>query len=267
MWREHLDYPVAKEIATGDVIPGTDGLLRLGPLKVISDGSLNTRTAYCTDPYPGMSGPGAHGTLNIPTDELTALLRLARSKGIRAAVHAIGDRANTLALDAFEASGARGSIEHAQLLRPDDVVRMARLGIVASVQPEHAMDDRDVADHHWAGRTANAFPLADLARAGVRLTFGSDAPVAPLNPWHAIASAMFRTRDHREPWHAEQSVSLKPAIASSVRSRVALGEPGDVVALDSSIGLPTARDGLRGVSASLTVVSGRPTAGTVHFRG
>ncbi|NLF03905.1 MAG: amidohydrolase family protein, partial [Actinomycetales bacterium] len=183
VWREHLDRPIGLEIATGDVILDTGGLLRLGPFKIITDGSLNSRTAYCADPYPGMHGAGAYGVLNTPTEELTALLRHVRSKGITAAVHAIGDRANTLALDAYAVSGARGSIEHAQLLSDDDVARLATLDVVASVQPEHAMDDRDVADRHWAGRTGGAFAFGSLARAGVRMAFGSDAPVAPLDPW------------------------------------------------------------------------------------
>ena len=261
VWREHLDWAVAHEYATGDVIPGTQGLLRLGSLKIISDGSLNSRTAFCTDPYPGLEGGGAYGVLNVPTDELTELLRYAHAKGIRAAVHAIGDRANTLALDAFEASGARGSIEHAQLLHDDDVARMARLRIVASVQPAHLLDDRDVADHHWAGRTGRAFAFGSMARAGVRMAFGSDAPVAPLDPWAAISAAVHRTADGRETWHPEQSISLGTAVASSVRSRVAVGAPGDLVAVDSVSVLPPTAEGSREDVASLTVVSGRLTSG------
>ena len=257
VWREHLDWPVAHELASGDVIPGTEGLLRLGSLKIISDGSLNSRTAYCADPYPGMEGDGAYGVLNTPTDELTTLLRYAHSKGIRAAVHAIGDRANTLALDAFGAGGARGSIEHAQLLHDDDVERMARLGLVASVQPEHLLDDRDVADHHWAGRTAGAFAFGSLAQAGVRMAFGSDAPVAPLDPWAAIAAAVHRTRDDRASWHPEQRISLGTALASSVRSRVAVGQPADLAVLDTDLSSPTTADGLRAVPVALTAVAGR----------
>ena len=106
------------------------------------------------------------------------------------AVHAIGDRANARVLDAFEAVGCSGSIEHAQLLRREDVARFAALGVVASVQPEHAMDDRDVADRYWAGRTDRAFMLAELAAAGVELALGSDAPVAPIDPWVAISAAV-----------------------------------------------------------------------------
>jgi len=259
VWREYLDRAVALELATGDEITGTDGLLRLGALKIISDGSLNTRTAYCADPYPDRRGEGAYGTLNTPKGELTTLLAYARGKGIAAAVHAIGDRAVALALDAFEASGARGSIEHAQLVGAADAARMARLGLIASVQPEHAMDDRDVADTHWAGRTADAFPYGTLARAGVRLALGSDAPVAPLDPWAAIAAAVYRSRDGREPWHPEQRIDLDTALAASVRSRIAVGEVADVVVLDADPYAAATPEELRAVPVAATLLAGRWT--------
>lgn len=264
LWREHLDWAVAHEYASADVIPGTEGLLRLGSLKIISDGSLNSRTAFCTDPYPGQEGPGGHGVLNIPTEELTELLRYAHSKGIRAAVHAIGDRANSLALDAFEASGARGSIEHAQLLHDDDVERMARLGLVASVQPVHLLDDRDVADHHWAGRTGRAFAFAALARAGVRMAFGSDAPVAPLDPWAAISAAVHRTQSGQEAWHPEQKVELETALASSVRSRVAAGEPADLVVLGDELSRTGTAVELHDLTVALCVAHGRVASGALR---
>ena len=75
--------------------------------------------------------------------------------------------------------------------------RFAELAVIASVQPEHALDDRDVADRYWSGRTRRAFPLRSLLDAGAVLAFGSDAPVAPLDPWLAIAAAVHRTRDER----------------------------------------------------------------------
>lgn len=266
VWPDHLDRAVAQELASGDVLLGTGGLVRMGPLKVISDGSLNTRTAYCHDPYPGLEGtPGAYGHLAIGPDELVPLMRHARRHGIDSAIHAIGDHANGLALDAFAASGARGSIEHAQLLAPDDVARFAALGVTASVQPEHAMDDRDVADRHWAGRTGRAFPLADLARAGARLVLGSDAPVAPLDPWVAIAAAVTRGRDGRDPWHPEQRIDLALAVEASTggrtgdgRSEVAVGDPADLVVLDAD---PWACDGdaLRTMPVAGTLLGGRWT--------
>ncbi|RXZ40211.1 amidohydrolase family protein, partial [Agromyces binzhouensis] len=210
VYTRDLDRAESAGLRTGDEVEGTGGLVRVGPYKVITDGSLNTRTAWCVDPYPGLADDEhPHGLVNVPYDELVPHLRHADRIGLAPAVHAIGDRANERALDALEAvrpGGWRGraSIEHAQLLRRDDLARFAALGVVASVQPEHAMDDRDVADLYWAGRTDRAFMLRDLAAAGVDLALGSDAPVAPLDPWIAIAAAVGRSRGGREPWHPEQ---------------------------------------------------------------
>ena len=178
VWEAYLDRVVAEELATGDVVVGTHGLLAQGPLKVIVDGSLNTRTAYCLDAYPDLTGDGARGVLSVPPAQLVPLMSYVHAHGLTCAIHAIGDTANTLVLDAFEASGARGSVEHAQLLDLADIPRFVELGLVASVQPEQAMDDRDIADRHWAGRTDRAFAYRALVDAGVPLALGSDAPVA-----------------------------------------------------------------------------------------
>ena len=118
------------------------GLIHVGPLKIISDGSLGTRTAACSHAYPG--DPENFGVLTVPPAELAELLTVATGAGLAVAVHAIGDRAVTGALDAFTASGAVGTIEHAQLVRHADLARFGRLGIIASVQPQHALDDRDL---------------------------------------------------------------------------------------------------------------------------
>lgn len=258
VWREHLDGAVAHELATGDVLPWTGGLLTLGSLKVISDGSLNTRTAFCHDPYPGLTGADAHGVLNVGTDELVPLMAKAARAGIHCAIHAIGDRANGLALDAFAASGARGSIEHAQLLDDADVARFVALGVAASVQPEHAMDDRDVVDLYWADRAARTFPLRRLHEAGVRLLLGSDAPVAPLDPWYAISAAVDRAKDGREPWHPEQALPARVALAASVRSRVAVGQVADLAVLDADP-LTVRGDALRTMPVAATLLAGRWT--------
>jgi predicted amidohydrolase YtcJ len=198
----------------GDPLP--DGLLKVGPVKLFADGSLNTRTAYCADPYPGT---GTRGILEIPPDELERVMRHAVSHGLYPAVHAIGDLANKLVLDAFEAIGCPGRIEHAQLLRAGDAARFARPGLVAGVQPAHCPDDRDVADTHWPGRTGRAFPYRALLAARAVLEFGSDAPVAPLDPWDGIASAVGRSDDERPAWHPEQAVGVADALAASSRGR------------------------------------------------
>ena len=184
VWPEALDGadgPIARGLRSGDVVAGTDGLLTMGPLKVVTDGSLNTRTACCDDPYPGLTGDYACGVLLVAPDELLPLLQRAAAHGIDAAVHAIGDRANALVLDAFAAlptlpaTGRR--IEHAQLLRDVDPGRFAELGVVASVQPAHVLDDRDVADRLWAGRTGRAFRLPHPA--GRRRRTSCSGPTRP----------------------------------------------------------------------------------------
>ena len=141
----------------------------MGPLKVLIDGSLNTRTAYCVDPYPH----GGRGLLTVSESELLDLLVRARESGFVPAVHAIGDGANEVALDAFAAAGIAGRIEHAQFVRQQDFARFGELGLTASVQPAHALDDRDAADSNWAGPHGPGVPAAVAARcrghAGARL--------------------------------------------------------------------------------------------------
>jgi predicted amidohydrolase YtcJ len=259
VWPEALDGPdgpLARGLRSGDVIPGTRGLLTMGPLKVVTDGSLNTRTAYCHDPYPA----GAHGVLLVPPEELVPLLRRAAAHGIEAAVHAIGDRANELVLDAFAASGVAGRVEHAQLLRTGDPARFAALGVVASVQPAHVLDDRDAADRLWAGRTGRAFAYRTLLDAGVRLALGSDAPVAPLDPWVTIAAAVHRSGDDRPSWHPEQEIPLPVALAASAGpdGPVAVGRRADLCVVDLD---PAAVDAatLRHMPVAGTLLGGRWT--------
>jgi predicted amidohydrolase YtcJ len=192
--------------------------------------------------------------------ELTGLLVRADAGGILPAVHAIGDRANTEVLDVFERLGLPGVIEHAQLLRAADLPRFAALGLVASVQPEHAMDDRDVADRLWAGRTGRAFAYGSLHAAGATVRLGSDAPVAPLDPWQAIASATSRSRDDREAWHPEQCLPAEAAMAGSARGRLHLttGDVADLVVVDDDP-LRAGRDRLRAMPVAATLVAGRWT--------
>ncbi|MFF2051609.1 amidohydrolase [Leifsonia sp. NPDC058194] len=259
IYGDDLERAAALGLRTGQPIEGTDALLTGGPFKVISDGSLNTRTALCTHAYPD----GGHGVANLDERELVEAMRFAVDHGIEPAVHAIGDEANRRALDAFERVGARGRVEHAQLVAPEDVARFARLGVTASVQPEHAMDDRDVADRLWAGRTDRAFPLADFVRHGVRLAFGSDAPVAPLDPWVAISAAVGRAREGREPWHPEQRIPLSAALEASVRSRIGAGEPADLAVLDADPAALSAGE-LRTMPVAATLLAGRFTHDTVR---
>lgn len=259
IYGDDLERAATLGLRTGDVVDDTAGLLTVGPFKVISDGSLNTRTALCSHAYPD----GGHGVANLSPAELVERMRFAVEHGLVPAVHAIGDEANRRALDAFEAVGAGGRIEHAQLIDSTDIPRFSRLGVTASVQPEHAMDDRDVADRLWPDRTDRAFPLAELHAAGARLAFGSDAPVAPLDPWAAIASAVGRSRDGRDPWHPEQSLAPEAALAASVRSTVAPDQPADLAVLDRNP-LTASPAGLRTLPVAATLLAGRFTHDTLR---
>jgi predicted amidohydrolase YtcJ len=273
VWPEALDGsdgPIARGLRSGDVVAGTGGLLTMGPLKVVTDGSLNTRTACCDDPYPGLTGAQARGVLLVAPDELLPLLRRAARHGIGAAVHAIGDRANALVLDTFaalattagvgEAAAPGRRIEHAQLLRDVDPARFAALGVVASVQPAHVLDDRDVADRLWAGRTGRAFPYRTLLDAGVEIVLGSDAPVAPLDPWITIAAAVHRSGDDRPSWHPEQEIPLPVALAASAGpdGPVRVGRPADLCVTDlDPAAVPAAT--LRTMPVAGTLLGGRWT--------
>lgn len=277
-YAEELDDILAARLRTGDPLPGGGGMAVMGPLKIISDGSVNTRTAYCCHPYADTSndmdrGPdarGGYGRQLTPPDVLSELLTRAHANGLSAAVHAIGDAANRDAVEAFAATGARGTIEHAQLLRREDIPRMAALGVAASVQPAHLLDDRDITERLWAGRCDRAYALRWLLDAGVELRFGSDAPVAPLDPWLAMAAAVHRSADERPPWHGEQALSVAEALRSSVDGipAVAPGGPGDLVLLDEdplagadSLPTGTLAARLRATPVAATVVAGRVVHG------
>jgi len=258
-----LDRAIAEGLRTGDAVRGASSdLVHVGALKVITDGSLGTRTAACSHAYPGDGHE--HGMLTVPREELLDLMTRAAGAGLACAVHAIGDIANTQALDAFALTGAHGTIEHAQLVAHADIPRFARLGVGASVQPEHALDDRDLTDTIWAGQTALAYPLRALADAGANLLFGSDAPVAPLDPWAALAAAVFRTRDGRPAWRPEERIDLATALAASTHggstaaARIEPGARADLVLCDTD---PFAADeaGLREMRVGATLLGGRLT--------
>jgi hypothetical protein len=249
---------------SGDVLD-EGGLVTMGPLKIISDGSLNTRTAFCHDPYVGddvLEHP--RGQANTTPEELVDLLAQASAHGLDVAVHAIGDAAVGIALDAFAATGAVGSIEHAQLVARPDLGRMGRLGVVASVQPAHLLDDRDVTQQCWPDRAERCFPLRSMIGAGVTLALGSDAPVAPLDPWQAMAAAVHRTGDDREEWNAGETITVADALAASVDGAPTVGSGsladlvlvGDDPCAAGQSG-PSAASHLRGMHVFATIVAGR----------
>ena len=267
-YADTLDDVIADGLRTGDPLPGCGGpedrRATMGPLKIISDGSLNTRTAWCCSPYADahrLEYPS--GQPNLSSAELRDLLTRAHAGGLEVATHAIGDAAVAEALASYAATGARGSVEHAQMVGREDVREMARLGIRASIQPAHLLDDRDLTEKIWGDRSARCFAYRWMLEDGVELALGSDAPVSALDPWLAVAAAVHRSADERAPWHPEQSLTAIEALAASVDGRptVALGSVADLVLLDTdplataATTAETARS-LRGMHVALTLVDG-----------
>nr|WP_144083401.1 amidohydrolase family protein [Microbacterium sp. TS-1] len=257
-----LERAISAGLETGDTIDPA-GLVRMGPFKVITDGSLGTRTAACSHHYPGAETD--FGVMTVPPDDLVALMRRATGAGISCAVHAIGDVANSHALDAFATTGATGTIEHAQLVAHADMPRFARLGVGASIQPSHAVDDREMAEEFWAGQTAVGYPMRELVDAGANLLLGSDAPVAHLDPWTTMSDAVFRTRDEREPWRPHQRISAAVALAASTAGGSETGsaiEPGavaDLVVVDRDPLAASTPAALRATAVEATLLAGRVT--------
>jgi len=217
-------------------------LLRLGYLKVFMDGTLGSQTAWMLD------GSGVRITSG---DELAEIVLEGAAAGFPVAVHAIGDRANREALDAFAATrsaweplGLRHRIEHAQLLSPEDLGRFAELGVAASVQFSHATSDRDLAERFWAGKLDGAYAFRSLVDSGARVANGSDAPIEELDPLAGIRAGVRRTIDERPAWHPEQAVTVEQAFHATCvapawlsgderhRGRLVPGCDADLVVLD-----------------------------------
>ncbi len=203
------------------MVTGVGGaMLRVGPLKIFSDGTLGSQTASMLEPFDDQ--PGNLGIQVRTHEEIDGLVRKALDAGLWTAIHAIGDRANRDVLDVFERHraesrrrGARHRIEHVQMLHPDDLPRLARLGVVASMQPVHATADRDIADRYWGVRARWSYAWRSLASSGAVLAFGSDAPVETPDPWRGLYAAMTRKREDEagaRSWYPEECLPLEQAM-------------------------------------------------------
>lgn len=264
IYPERLRQAIDDGWHTGDELPGSHGLGHVGAMKMISDGSLNTRSAYCSMPYSGIR-PETYGTLSYAPEQIESYMRLAVEHGFDIACHAIGDEANTIVLDCAERTHAHGSIEHAQMLKECDIPRLAQLGLAASIQPQHAMDDRDVIARFWGAPAGIPYAFNSLHKAGTKLLMGSDAPVAPLDPWLAISAAVFGTESSdREPFQPEQCLDFETALASSTAvGRVALrdADAADLVLLDCDPSIIDSPEAMRAMPEHVlgTMLAGRWT--------
>ncbi|MDQ2807097.1 MAG: amidohydrolase, partial [Chloroflexota bacterium] len=205
--------------------------LRVGPLKIFSDGSLGSQTAEMLAPFAGSADNC--GVQTVSQEVMEAAILAAARAGIPSAIHAIGDAANRRVLDAFararqvelgdisHADGysryvLRHRIEHAQLVDPADWPRFRELGVIASMQPLHATSDMEAADRLWGARAGRGgYAWHSLQAAGARLAFGSDCPVETFDPLLGIHAAVTRQNTANEPpggWYPQERLSVADAV-------------------------------------------------------
>jgi predicted amidohydrolase YtcJ len=254
-----------------------DDWVWIGGVKAYVDGSLGSRTALFSQPYA--DDPETAGLLRTPEDSLRAWIGGADSAGLQVTVHAIGERANELILDIYDsvaaAHGARDRrfrIEHVQHLRPADVDRIARSGVIASMQPSHAIDDGRWAEKRIGPeRVKRMYVFRSLLDRRAHLAFGSDWSVAPMDPILGIYAAVTRrTLDGKHPdgWIPEQKISVKEALrayttggaygvfAERRRGRLRPGFKADLVLLDRDLTrIPP--EAIERVAVRTTVTGGR----------
>lgn len=209
-----------------------DDWVRWGALKCVSDGSLGARTARFYAPY--VDAPDQRGVWSVPVTSMREWIPAADAAGLNMTVHAIGDEANDTVLDIFADTARRNGerdrrfrIEHAQHLAPGAWTKMARQKVIASVQPYHAADDgRWAVKRIGEERLNRTYAFKSLLDAGVATCFGSDWPVAPLDPMTGVDAAVQRhTIDGANPggWHPEQRVGIEDTLIAYTRTAAFAG--------------------------------------------
>jgi predicted amidohydrolase YtcJ len=263
-----------------------DTNLRIGGLKIFADGALGPQSAHMLAPYEGLAQDT--GLPTVSTNEMTGMIERCHLAGLSVAVHAIGDAANRSALDAISSVCTRTSsqggsspssapwlphrIEHLQLLHPDDVPRLAQLGVVASMQPIHATSDMEMAERHWGRRCDLSYAWRSVLESGAVLAFGSDCPVETLDPLAGIHAAVTRRRADGEPgtegWIPEQRLTVTEAVhaytqgaaqvsrEASLKGSLRPGKLADMVVLSHDIFAISPMDILE-ARVELTIFDGR----------
>jgi predicted amidohydrolase YtcJ len=195
-----------------------DGRIVTRAIKLYEDGALGSRGAALFEPYT--DAPGTTGLVRTPPAEMRALMEKAKAAGIQVATHAIGDRGNANVLDLYAGLGVkdlRWRIEHAQIVRPADIPRFAGLGVIASMQPSHAIGDLHFAPARLGdARLAGAYVWEGMRKAGVTVVGGSDAPVErgdPLIEFYAAVARKDLAGFSAPNWHPEQKLSRAEALA------------------------------------------------------
>jgi predicted amidohydrolase YtcJ len=268
--------------------PGDD-MLRLGGIKIFADGTLGSQTAAMLDGFEGNAGN--RGILALPEATMMETVSTAAEMGLNIAIHAIGDRAVRVALNSIERSQqilidanmqqtlahVRYRVEHAQLVAPDDLERMRRLGVVASIQPFHAVADRDLAERYWGRRYRRAYAYRTMQDMGIPLALGSDSPVETFDPLRILYAAIQRNdpaTPDRSAWLPDQALSVTQALwdytlgaayaggEEHVKGSLTVGKLGDAVVLrENLLTIPSEKLPENGVQA--TIVGGKVLYGEV----
>ena len=278
--RIDLRWPIAahKELTTLGAEANYGGWVRVGGVKGFMDGSLGSSTAKMFDPYA--SDAKTSGVFVTQPDDMLAVVKSADRGRLSVCVHAIGDEANARLLDIFAASAKangdrdrRFRVEHVQHLRPEDYKRFKELGVVASMQPYHVIDDGRWAEGRiGAKRCESSYAFRSLLDAGAVLAFGSDWPVAPLDvPAGLDAAVNRRTLDGKHPdgWFPKQRITAEEAVAAYTRGSafaafqekergtLSVGKVADFVLLSRDVLAKGERDKIADTKVTLTVVGGR----------
>jgi predicted amidohydrolase YtcJ len=279
--RLDLRWPIAARhdvVAIGAEANYGNDFVRVGGVKGFMDGSLGSSTARMFEPYEG--GGKNVGVFVTPPDTMGTMIREADKAGLSVAVHAIGDEANAVLLDLFAATAKQNGprdrrfrIEHVQHLRPADYPRFKDLGVVASMQPYHVIDDGRWAEGRIGPRRcSSSYAFRSLLDHGARVSFGSDWPVAPLDVLAGIDAAVNRrTLDGKRPggWFPEQRITVAEAVDAYTlgsafagfqegdRGSIRPGKYADLTVLSRDIFVPGERDHIADTQVTLTVVGGK----------
>jgi len=218
------DSTLVERLEAGPVVR-RGGKLTIRSVKLFADGALGSRGAALLEPYS--DDPGNDGLLMVEEDSLAAISEDALDHGFQVCVHAIGDRANRVVLNAYERAQraldiegdeARLRVEHAQVLSPSDIPRFAELGVIASMQPTHCTSDMPWAPERLGPeRIRGAYAWATLLKSGAHLASGSDFPVESHDPLLGFYAAVTRRDTEGNPpegWSPEERMTREQALAS-----------------------------------------------------